>query len=394
MTYLNLTKEESGNRIVRTLIVEDDDDYANLETRILSQISNPSFILSRAISLKDAKQILSKGSIDFVLLDLFLPDSFGLDTLKEIRRLFPSVPILVLTGVGSAEMGVSAIREGADDYLIKNQIRMEILPRIILYAIEKRGIEIERVRLFELEKKARLEAEHAIIVRDLFISIANHELKTPLTSLRLKIQLLEKTLSRDSVVDEASIQSAVKMMSLVDRDLERFGLLIDALMDFSQIQAGTLILKLEECNLADVIRDVVLSLRQPIVAAGCQVRVKGGAQVVGHWDRLRLEQVVANLLMNASKYAPGRIDINVEKKGDSAILEVRDYGPGISEQDLARIFHPFERAVQGQGIAGLGLGLYVIQKIVQSHGGKILVDSKLGNGTTFKVQIPTQPQAA
>ncbi len=179
------------------------------------------------------------------------------------------------------------------------------------------------------------------------------------------------------------------MLKNLDRDLQRLSSLINTLLDLSRIQAGRLSLERTRLDLAEVVRDVVSRLQPNMEEAGCKVGVEVENEVFGQWDRFRIEQVVINLLTNAAKYARGQ-PVNIRVSGDESHVEiqVQDYGPGISPKVQERIFGRFERAVEGEGIAGLGLGLYICRQIVNAHGGTISVKSELGKGATFIVRLP------
>jgi signal transduction histidine kinase len=173
------------------------------------------------------------------------------------------------------------------------------------------------------------------------------------------------------------------------RATDRLARLVEGLLDVSRIASGRLQLALEECDLADVAREVVDRTAEQASAAGCSVRVVAAAPATGRWDRLRLEQVIGNLLSNAMKYGPGKpVTVCVEATDDLATLSVRDSGIGISSADCERIFGRFERAVPLRHYGGLGLGLYIAQQIVGEHGGTIRVTSEPEAGATFMVELP------
>lgn len=374
---------------VKTLLVEDDDAYGEFELEMLRRVENPRYTVERVVRLRDAEKRLADGGIDLVLLDLFLPDSSGLEALVQIHRSFPSVTIVVVTGMGDEEMGIRAIQEGAQDYLLKDQMNPRLFTRVLLYAIERKRNEILRLTLIEAERKARAEAEHAIQIRDEFLLIANHELKTPLTCLRLQIQVFEKEFREAIPPELARAKSLAMMFSSIDRSIGRLSVLMDTLMDLSQFQTGQIHLKKTQVNLIDLVNEVILRIQTEVNAAGCSVRVLGDSQVSGWWDPLRFEEVITNLLMNAVKYAPrSPIEVKISGVGDYAQLEVRDEGPGISDEAMGRIFNRFERAEAGKGVMGLGLGLYLAQQIVRFHGGVISVHRNQGKGVTFVVRLP------
>ncbi|WP_437803067.1 AAA family ATPase [Sorangium sp. So ce693] len=235
------------------------------------------------------------------------------------------------------------------------------------------------------------EAQEAIQRRDEFLVVASHELKTPLTSLQMQAQSIERLLRRRSLADvpPARIEA---MIQILGRQTSRLGRLVDELLDVTRLHAGRLSLARAPVDLAALAGEVVDRMRQQLAASRCPTQLDLGAPVVGHWDPDRLEQVVVNLLSNAMKYGAGRpIFIGVRRQADRALLVVRDEGIGIAEADQGRIFERFERAVSVRNFGGLGLGLYVARAIVASHGGSIRVESKPGAGATFVVELPLSP---
>jgi signal transduction histidine kinase len=230
---------------------------------------------------------------------------------------------------------------------------------------------------------ARIEQE--VRMRDEFLAIASHELKTPLTPLQLQLDDFERVLRRRGVDDDAVTQRLGTMI----RQTTRLSTLVENLLDLSRIAAGRLTLQPEEFDLSEMVKDVVRRLAPEAESPGCTVEVRAGEPVRGRWDQLRLEQVVTNLLANAVKYGASQpIEIEVRPVDHKARLTVRDHGIGMSPQDAARVFERFERAVSVRHYGGLGLGLYITRQIVEAHGGAISVDSHPGRGATFTVVLP------
>ncbi|MGC4120932.1 MAG: ATP-binding protein [Myxococcales bacterium] len=227
------------------------------------------------------------------------------------------------------------------------------------------------------------QATEAVNVRDSFLSIAGHELKTPLTALTLQVRCLG---------GETKKQPLEPRVAKVSRQCQRLVSLVDELLDVSRITAGRLRLELQELDLAEVAKERVVGLADELGRADCEVRVVAPEPVVGRWDRLRVEQVVVNLLTNAMKYGCGKpIDLTLKTTEGRARLEVRDRGIGIAPEDQARIFARFERAVSSRHFGGLGLGLWIARQVVEAHGGTISVASKPGEGATFTVELPIAP---
>jgi signal transduction histidine kinase len=236
------------------------------------------------------------------------------------------------------------------------------------------------------ERRARAELQEAVRARDEFLSLASHELKTPLTSLALHAKILESSWERD---EDAPPQAAQRFLEQTHKQTARLSRLINDMLDISRIDSGKLALEREQFDLSALVAEVVGRVQPLLAEAGCEARVQVDEPVVGSWDRFRIDQVVTNLLTNAIRYGEGHpIDIAVRKQGDSAVLQVRDRGRGIASEDHQRIFRKFERAVQGSDASGLGLGLFIVQEVVRGHGGTVRVESRPGEGSTFLVELP------
>jgi Na+/proline symporter/signal transduction histidine kinase len=233
--------------------------------------------------------------------------------------------------------------------------------------------------------------QEAVRVRDDFFAVASHELKTPLTPLTLQVETLHRLLSRGDVTD-SPLGKMEGLLCRSEAQLLRLNRLIDSLLDVSRITRGRLRLQCERADLSALVESAASVLQEALESAGCRLELQLAQGVVGTWDRLRLEQVVCNLLSNAMKYAPGHpIELRTSAGQGLAVLSVRDEGPGISAADRERIFQPFERAVSYLEASGFGLGLYIVRQVVEAHGGRVELRSMLGRGSTFTVELPLQP---
>jgi signal transduction histidine kinase len=230
------------------------------------------------------------------------------------------------------------------------------------------------------------QAQLAISMRDEFLQVAAHELRTPMTSLKLHLQTM---LRAANSLGPKLPEKLRTQLEAADRIAGKMSVLISELLDVSRITSGSLHLTLEEVDLASVVREVASRFEAQAAQARSSLHVSASVPIVGHWDRLRLEQVVANLLSNAVKYGAGTpVDVEASVTGDQAVLIVRDGGIGIPPEALPRLFGRFERAVSGRNYGGLGLGLYITRQIVEALGGTVRVESTPGQGATFTVTLP------
>jgi signal transduction histidine kinase len=241
----------------------------------------------------------------------------------------------------------------------------------------------ERVRA----DTARALAEAAVVLRDEFISIASHELRTPLAALQLAVQGLARTMRRDD--KPLDPEATERSLGVCVRQTARLTRLVDGLLDASQMASGELTLKKEKVPLVELVREVADTLTPEAARAGSKIEVTGEPTIDGDWDRVRLDQVISNLLRNAIVFGGGgAIRARVSSEGNVARLEIADHGIGIAREEHARIFGRFERAVPARNYGGLGLGLYVVAQIVEAHGGSVRVESEPGKGATFVVDLP------
>ncbi len=249
------------------------------------------------------------------------------------------------------------------------------------------GLAIENALLYE-------SAQKAIEMRDEFLSIASHELKTPLTSLKLYAQVTELKMARDPAV-VLKPEYLGKLLSQFKVQIDRIGRLVDDMLDISRLDRKKLTIHREQFNLVELVSEVIERLSAQVASAGCEFKVSHPGEVVGNWDRFRIEQVITNILSNALKFSPSSlIAISVNRIGDNVELRVRDQGKGIAEADHQRIFQQFERAVSYNEVSGFGLGLFIAKQIVDMHEGSIRVESELGKGAEFIVSLPVRVSEA
>jgi PAS domain S-box-containing protein len=243
---------------------------------------------------------------------------------------------------------------------------------------------IENARLYG-------EAQAAVAVRDEFLSIASHELRTPLTALRLAMENMRRVAAPQTLASLPP-QYVERVLATAERQGQRLEKLVSALLDVSRIHMGRLDLDVEEMDLGAAVQEALGAVEDEAAQSGSAIEVRG-EPVRGYWDRLRVSQVVTNLLANAVKYGAGKpVTVEYGGRGDAAFLRVRDGGIGIDPSDQPHIFERFERAVSSRNYGGLGLGLYIVKRIVEAHGGTIQVESQPGEGATFSLELPTRPQ--
>ena len=243
------------------------------------------------------------------------------------------------------------------------------------------ALAIDNARLYQ-------QAQEAVQVREEFLSIASHELKTPITSLQLQMQLLLMH-TRRGTLGHIPADRLTKILETGEQQIKRLATLVNDLLDVSRISAQGLELRREKTDLAQIVAVVVERFAPEAAAQRSPLQLQALTPVLGDWDPNRLEQVVVNLLSNAIKYGNGcPIEVSVTATPTTARLVVRDQGIGIPPDRLPHIFDRFERAVADMTYSGIGLGLYITRQIVESHGGRIHVESAPDQGSTFTVELP------
>jgi signal transduction histidine kinase len=247
------------------------------------------------------------------------------------------------------------------------------------------ALAIDNARLYQ-------QAQEAIRARDDFLSIAAHELRTPITTLELQLESMIRGLEKSE--ESRQTERLAGKVKMAVRQTVRLARLTDNLLDVSRITGGRLELQIEEFDLAQVVRDVVERFNVEAIGAGCVISISAPESVMGEWDHLRMEQIVTNLLTNALKYGAGKpVEISIFSDPENATIVVKDHGIGIGSEDLERIFGRFERAVPTTHYGGLGLGLFITRQMVDAHGGSIGAISRPGEGSTFTVTVPFKHRA-
>lgn len=247
------------------------------------------------------------------------------------------------------------------------------------------GLSIETARLYH-------HAQEAARVRGEFVSIAAHELKTPITPLKMQTQSLLRELG--PIADRIDVKNLSERLAMIERATGRLESLVDSLLDVSELTVGEFTPVLTSVDLSVLAHEVADRSVRDLEAAGCSLTLVAPAPVVGEWDRARMARVVSNMISNAAKYGSGHgIEMTVRKHHSSARLSVRDHGMGIPRSEQARLFELFERGVPVQQYGGFGLGLWIAKQVIEAHGGHIFLWSRPHEGSEFTIELPLRPSA-
>jgi signal transduction histidine kinase/FixJ family two-component response regulator len=324
----------------------------------------------------ESGQALIWNGIDDGLLGSIARDEEHLRLLRTIRiTATMSVPLHV-QGQPSGAISFCATdsrrRFGAEDLLLAEDL------------VRRAALAIDNARLYQ-------EAQEAVRAREEFLSIASHELKTPLTALQLQVDSLLLA-AQDGRFVQLSPQQMERRFNTVAGQTSRLNKLVNELLDISRILNGRIELEYEPVELVGLAGETIARFNEQAALAGSPIALHAEQPVHGVLDRLRTEQILTNLLSNALKYGPGQpIDVTISADGDRASLVVHDRGIGIALEHQERIFARFERAVSVRHYGGLGLGLYIVRQVLDALGGAIGVSSAEGVGSTFTVTLPLTP---
>ncbi|MBC3372891.1 hybrid sensor histidine kinase/response regulator [Pseudomonas sp. SWRI92] len=360
----------------------------------------------KALSADEALSLLLQHDFALAIIDVQMPGMNGFELAELMRgtEKTRSIPIIFVSAAGrERNYAFTGYENGAVDFLHKpldtHAVKSKVNVFVELYrqrkAMKEQVIALEQSRreqeqLLKELQATRSELEQAVRMRDDFMSIVAHEVRTPLNGLILETQLRKMHLARDN----AAAFTLDKVKAMVERDerqIKSLIRLIEDMLDVSRIRTGKLSIRPTRFNLTALVQNLLRNFQPQIAAAECTLSCTAEPLVEGHWDEFRIEQVVSNLLTNALRYgSKSPIDVRVYKTPDHACVEVQDQGIGISEENQRRVFQQFERVSSKAATAGLGLGLFISEQIVTAHGGSITVDSRLNEGALFRVCLPFQ----
>lgn len=296
------------------------------------------------------------------------PDDLEKEVMNTGRPFLSSNLIVVPMTIRAHVIGTIKLAMSSDDLMFD-----ELGHETALELAKRAGFAIENSQLYR-------QLQEAIRLRDEFISLASHELKTPITSMKLQFQMFEK---------DPDASKISKVVQTSNKQLNRINRLVDDILDISRLSTGKLSMHFEKCNLNTIVQDVIrqLSLEYENVRKNLELKVSGNIDAV--CDQLRIEQVISNLVTNASRYGEGKpIEVALSEKDGVISIKVSDQGPGISRDDQERVFGKFERA-SSINISGLGLGLYISRNIMDQHHGTLKLESSNGHGAVFTASFPS-----
>jgi signal transduction histidine kinase len=367
-------------KALQVLLVEDNAGDARLLREMFRTERLGSFELTHLLRVSEAVIHLAKGGVDIVLLDMGLPDGHGLNTVRRAHAAAPGVPLIILTGLDDEALAAEAMKEGAQDYLIKGQIENRALPRALRHAIERHRMQTET----DLIRTQQMQ------LKDEFLSHVSHELRSPLTAIYQFVTVL-----LDGLAGELNLEQR-EYLDIVLRNVKQLQSMINDLVEVTRVQAGKLIVELKCTSVSDAIVYTVNTLQGAATAKGITLSSDMEWQLPSVYaDPTRIRQILIILVDNAIKFTPAHGAVKVQARmwkedPNQIVLEVSDSGCGISPDMTERIF---ERLFQTSdpdltGRKGLGLGLYICKELVTRQGGQIWAKSAPGQGAVFSVTLP------
>lgn len=370
--------------LIHALLVEDSPSDTELFHRIFLRAGSGKWSLAHVERLDKAIEICRDRTFDIALLDLRLPDSDGVDTVTQFCAAIPDVPVVILTAFDDEELALQAMSEGAQDYLVKDQVTIQLLRRTIRYTIERaqflnRLKESEAAILQLLYKERELNQ-----LKSTFISMVSHEFRNPLTTLGVTAQLLQDA---DQKLTPEKKAKCFEQMNMTIHSMTK---LLDEVMFLGKTEVGKLEYEPKPLNLEIFCRNLTESMQlgdnnKHQIIFNCQ----GNCTEV-EIDQGLLHHILINLLSNALKYSPQgkEIEFDLVCQDNRAIFRIQDQGIGIPEKDRHRLFETFSRCSNVGRIQGTGLGLAIVKKCVDLYGGEIQIESEVNAGTTVTLSLP------
>jgi two-component system sensor histidine kinase/response regulator len=369
------------------LVVDDEKDIREMLFKTLTRLGG--FCVKLAEDAEEALRRIEQEKYDLVLTDLKMPGKDGLQLVTEISKLKPEILTVLMTGHGSIDSALEAMKQGASDYLTKPLNINELIVRL------QRVLE-ERQRLVKLKdfvsqlEKANQELRRVDHMKSEFVSIASHELRTPLATIKNAVQLVLK--GKAGEVNETQ----GNFLSMAEKNIDRLIKILNNLLDLSRIEYGKIEMKSEELELKGIVEFILASLTPQANEKPLHLRmeVPEGLPLV-YGDREKIEQVLMNLVGNAIKFTPEGGEISVSARpthdeGDMVAISVKDSGIGIPKDQLGKVFDKFYQ-VEGslhRSLSGTGLGLSITKGLVEANEGRIWAESEVGKGSIFTFTLP------
>jgi signal transduction histidine kinase len=356
-------------------------------------------VIYQARNGEEALALLLEHEFALAIIDVQMPgmDGFELAELMRGTGKTRHIPIVFVSAAGKERnYAFKGYEAGAVDFLYKPldadavKSKVNVFVDLFRQKQEVRQMVDQRDATVRELNAVRQELEHALQVRDQFMSLVAHELRTPLNTLYLEAQMRKLQLERGNM-DHFAPAQLERMVARDMRQIHAMVRLIDDMLDVSRMRAGKLSIRPGRVDLEALLQRVVGDLAHQAADTHSELRLQVVQPVAGYWDEFRIEQVIINLITNALRYGGGSpVDVRLYADSEQARIEVSDQGDGIAEELQPKIFQPFERGQADKVPAGLGLGLYISRQLAEAHGGTLTVRSRPGEGCTFTFTLPRE----
>jgi len=370
MTLQTLHNEDPRQPVTpeTILVVDDEPVIRELCEKVLRE-----YRILQAGNGAEALQIFQKEHCDLILTDVMMPGGSGINLLSQVKTLDPNAVVIIMTGISQMDIVLTALREGADDFINK-PINLLQLKTAVEKSLARKRLKDEVASLKRLDR-----------FKSNFLSLISHKLRTPITAISLFLQNVDRG------VYDLGDEDFRKNIKLVNDEVEYLGRLVSDLLSFSQVMEGHEGLNLEPCDLYGILAEIVNESQRK---QGIETELQASPLSPLHLDRGKITFAFQQIIENAYKFTgeTGRVSITLCSTGDTVQVVVTDTGIGIPRQELSKVFEKFYQADPDNAgqVRGFGLGLFYARELVRQHGGSISIDSEPQRGSTVTVTLPLQ----
>ena len=378
------------DRPIRLLLIDDDPDDYLLTKEVVAEMPGGGYTLDWERDYDAAVEAICKGEHDVFLIDYRIGEKTGIELWQETRKRTCHGPMILLTGQTEFEIDLAALAAGAAEFLEKDRLEPKLLERAIRYAIRQHETE-RALEKMVAERTADLEAANEALReaarrKDEFHATLGHELRNPLAPMRNALEIMR--------LGEGSPDVSARARGILDRQVRTMVRLIDDLLDVARVSTGKFRLNREPIDFREAVRDAVEAVTPVFENSNVKLAIQLPSEpVIVSGDRMRLAQVFINILANAAKYTEsgGSCSVAVARAGESVVASVSDTGMGIPSEMLPQVFQLFTQVDRtlNRAQGGLGIGLALVQRLVEMHEGSVSVHSEgIGKGARFDLQFP------
>lgn len=370
---------------VKILLIEDNPDHILLAKRILKNASDKYQI----DAIEQAEQGIEKiknADYNMIISDYNLAGVSALDVLREIRAKGKDIPFVVVTSAGSEKIAAALMREGASDYVVKDDTYRHTLPMVVERTLARYNAIKDKERLTYALQESNQKLKQMYQIKSDFTSMVSHELRTPLTAIREGISIVLDG-STGAINDDQK-----EFLAMAKKNVDRLARLINDVLDFSKLEAKKLEFKMEEGNINELVEEITKIQNKIAKDKGIYLEAETSSNIpIVKFDSDRVIQVLTNLVNNAIKFTnTGGVKVITAVNQNEIFVTVKDTGEGIKKEDMPKLFQKFQQLgdVNQRKTGGTGLGLAICKQIITQHGGRLWAESEQGKGSKFIFTLP------